>query len=284
MQYGMPTLIEHESLEESARLCRRLGLRFIELNMNLPAYQTESLADVEALSRVAGEYGIYYTIHLDENLDFASYNTLVAQAWQESVRKTIRAVKKLLPLRDLFGDPSQPLILNMHMNHGVHFTLPDRREVLYGRDEARYLEACRRFRELCVACIGGEDLMIAVENTDGYWPWEQRGIDLMLESPRFGLTWDIGHSRAAGDEDVTFLLARQDRLVHFHIHDATAAPPRDHLALGDGDLNLKGRLRLAAACGARCVIETKTAAALEKSVEWLRQRGLMGPNEGFPDE
>ena len=33
---GMPTLIETETLEECAALCRELELDFIELNMNLP--------------------------------------------------------------------------------------------------------------------------------------------------------------------------------------------------------------------------------------------------------
>jgi hypothetical protein len=43
MQYGMPTLIEYKSLKENVELCRALGLDFIELNMNLPQYQAESL-------------------------------------------------------------------------------------------------------------------------------------------------------------------------------------------------------------------------------------------------
>jgi len=36
MQYGMPTLIETNSIEECAALCKELHLDFIELNMNLP--------------------------------------------------------------------------------------------------------------------------------------------------------------------------------------------------------------------------------------------------------
>lgn len=41
MQFGMPTLIEHKDLNETARLANELGLDFIELNMNLPEYQIE---------------------------------------------------------------------------------------------------------------------------------------------------------------------------------------------------------------------------------------------------
>ena len=36
MQFGMPTLIENKTLEDNIALCKRLGLKFIELNMNFP--------------------------------------------------------------------------------------------------------------------------------------------------------------------------------------------------------------------------------------------------------
>ncbi|HAV90015.1 MAG TPA: sugar phosphate isomerase/epimerase, partial [Eubacterium sp.] len=34
MQFGMPTLIENRTLEDNVNLCKELGLKFIELNMN----------------------------------------------------------------------------------------------------------------------------------------------------------------------------------------------------------------------------------------------------------
>ena len=118
--------------------------------------------------------------------------------------------------------------------------------------------------------------MIAVENTDGFRSYEQKAIDLFLESPCFGLTWDIGHSKAVGEKDVPFMMAREDRLIHFHIHDGTEQPPRNHLALGDGEIDLAGRLRTAEKHHCRCVLETKTVEALERSVAFLRERGLGG--------
>jgi hypothetical protein len=101
--------------------------------------------------------------------------------------------------------------------------------------------------------------------------YEQEAIDLFLESPCFGLTWDIGHSKAVGEKDVPFILSRRDRLVHFHIHDGSEQPPRNHLALGDGEINLAERLDLAESRGCRCVLETKTIDALTRSVGWLAE-------------
>lgn len=39
LTFGMPTLIETNTLEECVDLCKQLNLSFLELNMNLPAYQ-----------------------------------------------------------------------------------------------------------------------------------------------------------------------------------------------------------------------------------------------------
>ncbi len=273
MQFGMPTLIENRTLEDNISLCRRLGLRFIELNMNFPEYQLECLEQTDDLVRAAEKAGIYYTIHLDENLNIADFNSLVSEAYLETVRRSVEVAKKLLCLRDRFGDCARPLILNMHMNHGIFITLPDRRVQMYDWDFDFYMKSFAAFRSLAEEWIGDSDLLIAIENTDGFLDFEKKAIDFLLESPKFGLTWDIGHSKAVRETDVPFLLERRDRLVHFHIHDGKEIPPKNHLALGDGEIDLAERLRLAESRNARCVLETKTVAALDHSVYWLREHG-----------
>ncbi len=272
LQFGMPTLIENHSLEENIALCKRLGLNFIELNMNFPEYQLDKLEenDGEVFIKAAEQAGIYYTIHLDENLNIADFNPLVTNAYLETVRRTIEVAKKLLPLRDSFGDATQPLTLNMHMHHGIFITLPDKKVQMYERDFDTYIKSFAEFKTLCENWIGDSDIKIVVENTDGFRDYEKRAIELLLESPVFALTWDIGHSKATGEKDVPFILEHQNQLIHFHIHDGTETPPKNHLALGDGEIDLRDRLKLAEIRNARCVLETKTVAALEKSVSRLR--------------
>ena len=270
MQFGMPTLIENHTLEENAALCEALGLRFIELNMNFPEYQVDRLEQTDELVRIAEQHHLYYTVHLDENLNIADFNPLVTKAYLETVRRTILAAKALLPLRDRYGDPAQPLTLNMHMHHGIYITLPDRKVQMYERNFETYMQSFAVFRSLCEEWIGDSSIMMAVENTDGFRDYEKAAIAYLLESPVFGLTWDIGHSKAIREADVSFLMEHQDKLIHFHIHDGTEAPPRNHLALGDGEIDLDARLKLAAERNARCVLETKTISALKQSVRWLR--------------
>ena len=196
LQFGMPTLIENRTLEDNVALCQSLGLKFIELNMNFPEYQVDQLEQTERLIELAEKAGIYYTIHLDENLNIADFNNLVSEAYLETVRRSIEVAKKLMILRDKYGDKSQPLILNMHMHHGIYITLPDRKVQMYDRDFETYMKSFEVFRAKCEEWIGDSDVRIVVENTDGFREYEKKAIEYLLQSPVFGLTWDIGHSKA----------------------------------------------------------------------------------------
>lgn len=254
----MPTLIENRNLEGNLLLCQEIGFQFVELNMNFPQYQIEGLEQVEKLLKLKEQYGIYFTIHLDENMNVCDFNRSVTKAYLETVERTIAVAKKL----------SAPII-NMHMNHGIHITLPDRKVQLYEQYNEHYMEDMKRFRDLCEKHIGIEDIKISIENTDGFRAYEKDAIEYLLNSDVFTLTWDIGHSYVENEKDVSFIKAHQERLRHFHIHDATTSS--NHLMLGTGEIDLENRLQYARQCGARAVIETKTIAALKGSVQWLRQ-------------
>lgn len=255
MQLGMPTLIEHNKLEQSAMLCKELGLDFIELNMNLFQYQIEQLEDTDKFMKIARQYGIFYTIHLDENMNICDFNRAVSKAYSDTVKRTINAAKKL-----------QVPVINMHMNKGVYFTLPNKRIYLYEKYNKNYMCDIEAFQKLCDKVIGDAGIKISIENTDGYLEYEKTAIEFLLQSQVFSLTWDIGHSHTSNNIDEPFILKHADRLRHFHIHDAVGN--RNHLTLGSGEINLKERLKLAEKYGCRCVIETKTIEALRESVKY----------------
>lgn len=256
MLWGMPTLVEFGSIEENLCLCRKLGLDFVEVNMNLPMFQPDMLERLPACGDV------FYTVHLDENFCAADFNPMISDAWMETMRRTLRAAKRI-------GAP----VVNMHLSRGVYFTLPDRKVFLFERYRDHFLKKMLRLRELCEAEIGDTDIRVCIENTGGYFDFQKEAIELLLESDAFVLTWDLGHWHKGKIDDGAFLLSHRSRLKHFHVHDAGTAG--DHLALGDGEIDLGGMLLLAEQCEARCVLETKTAKALGASVRWLRERGWM---------
>jgi len=132
-----------------------------------------------------------------------------------------------------------------------------------------YLQKLAKFRDICEKEIGDDNILISIENTDGYMPFQKDGIELLLESKVFSLTWDIGHSHSAEKLDESYILSKSERLKHFHIHDAIGK--QNHLTLGTGEIDLNSKIELAIKNDCRCVVETKTVEALRKSIGWLRE-------------
>lgn len=256
MMLGMPTLIENRTLEESAALCAELKLDFLELNMNLPQYQVQTM-DAAHMKAVAARYGIFYTIHLDENLNVADFNPLVTEAYRDTVLQTIELAKQL----------SIP-VLNMHMPAGVYFTLPQGKVYLFGEYRQQFLESMTLFRDACTEAIGDSNIRICVENWHGYTDWQIEALDVLLKSSVFGLTFDVGHNHCIGGSDEPVILERREHLCHMHIHDVVDG--KDHRALGTGELDVMRYLELAEKHSSSVVLETKTIESLRQSVRWLR--------------
>ncbi|MBR3767636.1 MAG: sugar phosphate isomerase/epimerase [Clostridia bacterium] len=257
MSFGMPTLIETSTFPECAKLCAELGLDFIELNMNMPQYQLQKI-DADYFRSIAEKHGIYYTIHLDENLNVCDFNSYVAEAYRKTVADTIEIAKQL-----------NIKVLNMHMAKGVYFTLPDRKVLLFSEYKEQYLKSIADFRDMCEIAIGENDIKICIENCDGYEDFQKEAIELLLKSKVFALTFDVGHNHGAGGTDEKFILKHKDRLKHIHLHDAQDS--KNHLALGIGEMDIEKYLSLAKELNCRVVLETKTIDGLKQSMEWIKK-------------
>ena len=257
IKYGMPTLIELMDLDDCCKLCKGLDLDFIELNMNLPMFQVHTL-NLSELQKLKDEYGIYFTIHLDENLNVCDFNPLVSKAYIKTVVQTIQIAKQL-----------ETPILNMHMSKGVYFTMPDRKVYLFEQYKDTYLNTLKEFMMICEDSIGDGNIKICIENCDGYADFVKEGIELLLTSKIFSLTFDIGHSHSADNTDEEFILQHMNRLLHMHLHDAVGA--KNHLILGTGEIELYDRIQMAEKNNCSCVLETKTIEGLKQSVDFLRK-------------
>ena len=257
MQFGMPTLVESPSIEQSLTLCSELGLDFVELNMNLPEYQLDRI-DAVAVKRLFNQHGKYPTIHLDENLNVCDVNIAIANTYVNTVIQTISLAKEL----------SAPII-NMHMPDGVYFTLPDKRLYLFELYKSQYLEKLQQFREVCTDAIGTCGILLCIENSGVYQGFQREGIDILLEKPCFALTYDIGHDFCVGKSNETFIINHVKKLKHIHLHDA--AEKHSHLILGSGEIDVAAALALAHKHNCRCVIEIKTIDGLRQSVRYLKK-------------
>ncbi len=255
MDFGMPYLLEMHSIEECCALAKELGLSFVELNANFPQCQAETL-DPAALHRLMLTYGLYFTLHIEEECDPYAFNSAVRAAWLKTIRHALEIAAALhMP------------IVNMHFPRGVYITLPERKVFLYEQYKEEFQTALAEFRALCEQALSGTITRIAIENTNGWKPHERRAIAYLLESPAFGLTLDIGHCHGVENVDEPFFRAHDERLIHMHGHDALGR--KNHLALRDGEIDLRERFAWARRRDARIVLETKTVAALRTSVARL---------------
>jgi len=256
MDYGMPTLLEFDTLAQNVELAKSLNLQFIEINCNVPEFQVDSLS-ADTLNQITKETGIYFTFHLDEFLSITDPNIHISEAYIKSVLASIEFAK-------LAHIPN----LTMHFLNGVVFTLPTKKIYVYEKYPAYYLSRLTVFKEACEKAIGNYPIKLCIENVAGFEPYMQKGIDNLLESKVFGLTYDCGHNHRYKKVDDAFLKDHQSRINHMHMHDAIGS--NDHQALGEGEIDLVKELDFVKDYAKRIVIEVKTKEALVRAVHNLK--------------
>ena len=109
----MPILVELHSLEENVKLAQELNLDFIELNLDIPYCFLESL-DTTLLDSNA------FTIHLSEKIDVGELNDSLRKFYLNEIERIIS-----------FGTKHHILKYNIHLDPGIHFSLPDKKIFIY---------------------------------------------------------------------------------------------------------------------------------------------------------
>ena len=255
--FGMPYLMTCGTVENCAALCHELKLDFVELNISFPACQLETLTP-DRLRGLMDRYGIYFTLHMDEEANPFSFNQAVREAWLDTFRRAIVLCRA-----------AEIPVINMHMPKGIYVTLDGVRHFMFAQYRKDYLAQAAALRELCERELNGSEIKICVENTSGYEPYEIEALELLLQSPAFALTLDIGHNHAAGERDWPFYQAHLDRLHHMHAHDCEGK--LDHLSWGHGEIDMREKLSHAVVNDARILMEVKTETSLRESVKRMRE-------------
>lgn len=256
IKMGMPTLIELNSMEENIKLCRQLGLDFIELNMNLPEYQSKKI-DCDHVRSLVVSNDIFFTIHLPEEFDIANFSDVLRNSYKKIFMETVKVAKQLMVP-----------VINMHMNPGVYFTLPSEKIYLYDKYKERYLHQIKVFINYARKLLQGSSIKLSIENTGILGlKFVQEGLELLLKEDFVELTWDVGHDYTASHVDYPFYEKYRHKVRHMHLHDGTDR--ENHLDLGKGTIDLISNLEFAQNNCRTCVIEVKTVEGLVESVEWL---------------
>lgn len=256
MKLGMPTLIEFKALEQNVDFCVENNLHFIELNMNLPIYTPQYL-DHMKLRKIKKEYGIDFSIHLPEEIDLASFHPSIRKGHLQLCKETIN-----------WANRAEIKTLNMHLNNGIYFTLPQERVWVNEQYESELNESLyESFNELLQLSksVGVE---LCIENTANFnVPFISRALEVLLAFKDFNLTWDVGHDALTNFNEEPFFNRFADRIKHMHLHDYNGKS--DHQPLYSGIVPINKRLQFAQDHDISIVIEVKTSEALKESVKQI---------------
>ena len=161
----------------------------------------------------------------------------------------------------------------MHLLKGVYVTLPGKVILLSDVYFDNYKEKVEQFIKMCESEIGDSNLKIAIENVDSnpFTDSQLRVIELFMSSPAFALTLDTGHELCLSYADSHVFDEYPDKLVHMHLHDAKGKSA--HLPLGTAEVSVKDKMAMLKH-GETCLIEVKTIAGLEESVDYLKSNNL----------
>lgn len=260
MKFGTPSLIEFHSLEENVRFCAKSGLSFFEMNLTFPWFQSDKI-DPKRMNELKEEYGIDYTLHFHDQLNPFDFSPELRRGSLDNVLYGLDLARKVDAKR-----------ITMHMINGTYSAVNGVKVYAYDVCEEEYLDHVREFVEVCDCEMEGMDAAFCIENTKGFMSYHKDAIELMLQNPHFGLTYDIGHNYKATENDETFVMEHADRIKHFHIHDVNSKS--NHIALGTGIIDMDKYLAMLRRFNCTTVIEVKESKALFNSIEFLKSHGF----------
>ena len=249
----MPQLFEYENLEDNFKLAQKLGLDFIELNLNFASGRT-ALENKIVLDLV-NKYHIEVTLHFYDEADLGSYDEVV---------------KAYLLLLDKYASLGQGFVkqINIHLIPGPIVTISGVKHYVYEKEYDDYIKRLIRNLKEADAICHKYDMKMVIENTDNI-PSYQRITYLDLYKEGFRFTYDIGHDHLSNDIVLGLLKEVPLPFDEFHIHDAKNRSTC-HLALKEGTLDISKYKSLAEKNNAYVVLEVKQVSDLVKSVPIFR--------------
>ena len=145
MKYGMPSLVEFNTIEENILFAKKNSLSFIELNMDLP-YCQKNLN--------LSKYNFDFTMHLSEELNVAELNNNLCKAYlKESIRQIRLGIKNGIKR------------YTIHLDSGVYFTLPNRKFYLNEKYIDIYQKNLENSCKILNDLAKNNNIMINFENT-----------------------------------------------------------------------------------------------------------------------
>lgn len=256
MKFGMPAMIEYNTIEENVKLATHLNLSFVELNLDLPY-----CALTEEIKDLTQKYNIEFTVHLSEKLDVGELDIDIRNAYL----KKIEAIIKM-------GSQLNIKKYNLHLDPGIHFSLPNKKVFIY----EKYLDEYKRnLKDSCIFLDNLAkkfDVEIMFENLK-LPNYLKEGFNIVSTFDNLFFTLDMGHDLKNSSNAEEFFLTYNNKINHIHIHDFNGKT--DHIALGTGIMNIKNKISLIKKLNVYAVIEVKREKDLIESVNYLQNNKIV---------
>jgi sugar phosphate isomerase/epimerase len=259
-----PEAGREQRLAAIRRIVEGYGLAAVELTLDL-AMVFPQVFDAGFYSAVAGlqqQLGFVCSVHLPFLwVDLCSLNESMRRASIACLRQAIELTESVevdTYVLHLWGFTTTQIA--RQLQH------PAQRQVLFG---ALLLQAQRSLAEVCEV-VAPSDL--CVENL------EDSVFDLalpLIEQAGASICLDVGHLAWHAEDELSFLAKHRDRIREVHLHDALTKSPggdspiRDHLALGQGEIDYTAFLRKLQEIEFQgpVILELNSKAELEESLE-----------------
>lgn len=248
------------------QVVQRYQLPSVELTLDLSAIYPH-LFDAgfySSVARLQQELGFLCTIHLPFLwVDPTSLNEPVRLASLASIRQAIERTKALdvyAYVLHLWGFTTTQIAAQLQE--------PTQREAILG---VLMAQADRSLGELLEVV---DPQLVCIENLED--PLFEVAVPL-IEKHDTSICLDVGHLALQGSDELDFLVRHAGRIREVHLHDAirwkpTATKPlRDHLALGQGEIDAAALLRELDRLGFEgpVILELNSQADLEESLKRL---------------
>ncbi len=246
----MPILVEFHSLEENIKLSQELNLDFIELNLDIPYCFPENI-NPQLLN------DNNFTIHLSEKIDVGELNDSLRKFYLNEIEKIVS-----------FGVKHNITKYNLHLDPGIHFSLPDRKVFIYQEYLSDYLKAYKNSCDTLSNIANKYNAVILFENVK-IEPYTLKAIEIISNYDNLFFTLDLGHNIRYGNIAKEQFLKFDNKIKHIHLHDFKDS--KDHQELFTGLLEIKEELIFCKEKNLDVVIEVKRKKELVNSVNKLHQ-------------
>lgn len=250
----MPILVEFHSLEENLKLFQKLNLDFIELNLDIPYCFPENI-ETNLLNNNN------FTIHLSEKFDVGELNNSLRKFYLSEIEKIIS-----------FGTKHNIFKYNIHLDPGIHFSLPDKKIFIYQEYLNDYLNAYKDSCDTLSKIASKYNATILFENVK-IESYTLKAIEVISNYENLFFTLDLGHNIRYGNIAKEQFLKYENKIKHIHLHDFNGS--KDHQELFTGLLNTKEELDFCNKHNLDVLIEVKRKEELINSVNKLHNLGYI---------